>query len=219
MERIGEASVTPSHSALFIFHPKQPFLRRLLTRFLGLIPSMIVAIVVGRQGINTLLVISQVVLSIVLPFTMFPLIWLTSSKAVMRVRKTPELVRKELLSAQKDEAYGTPTSEPATLSESLSSLYADSLGEGDISSIRSVDGVFDMSTEAIDSPSDAEKDKEKFTATEMVHVDTIDQPSPASEADEYVDFSNSWSITILSYVIWILIIAANGYVIVTLAIG
>jgi metal iron transporter len=48
---------------------------------------MIVAVAVGRPGINALLVISQVILSIVLPFITFPLIYLTSSKSIMRVRK------------------------------------------------------------------------------------------------------------------------------------
>jgi metal iron transporter len=51
---------------------------------------MIVAISLGKPGINALLVVSQVVLSIVLPFVMFPLIWCTSSKTIMRVRKTGE---------------------------------------------------------------------------------------------------------------------------------
>jgi len=48
---------------------------------------MVVAVALGRPGINTLLVASQVALAIVLPFITFPLIWLTSSKKVMSVRK------------------------------------------------------------------------------------------------------------------------------------
>jgi metal iron transporter len=47
---------------------------------------MIVAVAVGRPGINTMLVASQVVLSLILPFIIFPLVWLTSSRTVMRVR-------------------------------------------------------------------------------------------------------------------------------------
>jgi metal iron transporter len=50
---------------------------------------MVVAVSVGRSGINSLLVASQVVLSVVLPFVAFPLIYLTSSEVVMRVRVTP----------------------------------------------------------------------------------------------------------------------------------
>jgi metal iron transporter len=53
---------------------------------------MAVALAVGRPGINVLLVASQVVLSIVLPFITLPLLYLTSSKTVMRVRKPDALV-------------------------------------------------------------------------------------------------------------------------------
>jgi len=69
-----------------------PVVRRLLTRLIAVIPSMAVALAVGRPGINVLLVASQVVLSIVLPFITLPLLYLTSSKTVMRVRKTDALV-------------------------------------------------------------------------------------------------------------------------------
>ena len=66
-------------------HLSQPVMRRLITRLLGLIPSMVVAVAVGQSGVNAMLVASQVVLSIVLPFIVFPLVWLTSSRTVMRV--------------------------------------------------------------------------------------------------------------------------------------
>jgi len=66
----------------------QPVIRRLVTRLLGLVPSMTVTIVVGRNGIDALLVASQVILSIILPFIVFPLIYLTSSSRIMRVPKT-----------------------------------------------------------------------------------------------------------------------------------
>lgn len=48
---------------------------------------MVVAASVGQSGIDALLVISQVVLAIVLPFVTLPLIWLTSSKKIMSVRR------------------------------------------------------------------------------------------------------------------------------------
>ena len=65
-------------------------MRRLLTRCLGLVPALVVAAAVGRAGIDALLVASQVTLSIVLPFIVFPLMYLTSSKAVMSVKKPLE---------------------------------------------------------------------------------------------------------------------------------
>ncbi|CAE6486223.1 unnamed protein product [Rhizoctonia solani] len=66
-----------------------PLARRTITRLIGLVPSMVVAIAVGRRGIDTLLVASQVALSIVLPFVIFPLVYLASSDAVMSV-PTPD---------------------------------------------------------------------------------------------------------------------------------
>ncbi|GAB1517422.1 Manganese transporter smf1 [Rhizoctonia solani] len=66
-----------------------PLARRTITRLIGLVPSMVVAIAVGRQGIDALLVASQVALSIVLPFVIFPLVYLASSDAVMSV-PTPD---------------------------------------------------------------------------------------------------------------------------------
>ncbi|KAK1220889.1 Manganese transporter smf1 [Marasmius sp. AFHP31] len=51
---------------------------------------MVVAIAVGRKGIDTLLVLSQVVLSIVLPFITLPFIYVMSSRGLMRVRAERE---------------------------------------------------------------------------------------------------------------------------------
>lgn len=67
------------HPGSFLY----PFLRRLITRFISLVPSVVVAVAVEREGINTLLFASQVVLSVVLPFVAFPLIYLTSKETVM----------------------------------------------------------------------------------------------------------------------------------------
>jgi metal iron transporter len=74
----------------FIRWSISPALRRLLTRLLGLIPSLIVAVAIGREGIDALLVVSQVVLSVCLPFITLPLLWLTSNTRVMTVRRRPD---------------------------------------------------------------------------------------------------------------------------------
>ncbi|PBK61561.1 hypothetical protein ARMSODRAFT_1025485 [Armillaria solidipes] len=64
-----------------------PVFRRLITRLLSFIPVLTVAIAIGtRSGIDTLLVASQVVLLIVLPFIVFPLLWLTSNRRTMSVK-------------------------------------------------------------------------------------------------------------------------------------
>jgi metal iron transporter len=99
---------------------------------------MTVAIVMGRSGIDTLLVASQVVLSVTLPFVTYPLIYCTSSKAIMSVRK--------------------PRS-----------------------------------------------------------VDTLSDESIVEEADdETVDFSSGWVMTGFGVTIWLVVVAANLYVLITL---
>ena len=64
---------------------KQPLLRRLVTRLIGVIPAAIVAAAAGNQGLNTMLVASQVLLSIVLPTVIFPLVYLCSKEDIMAV--------------------------------------------------------------------------------------------------------------------------------------
>ncbi|KAI8919909.1 NRAMP family [Powellomyces hirtus] len=62
----------------------KPWQRRLVSRSLAIIPAMIVALVKGGEGLNELLVISQVVLSCQLPFAMWPLVYFTSKKSECR---------------------------------------------------------------------------------------------------------------------------------------
>lgn len=61
----------------------RPWLRRLITRSIAIIPAIIVAIVMGEQGTTPLLILSQVILSFQLSFAVFPLVQFTSEKAKM----------------------------------------------------------------------------------------------------------------------------------------
>jgi Mn2+/Fe2+ NRAMP family transporter len=63
----------------------QPFARRLVTRLIGVIPAATIAAALGNQGLNTMLVASQVLLSIVLPTVIFPLVYLCSKEEIMTV--------------------------------------------------------------------------------------------------------------------------------------
>jgi metal iron transporter len=110
---------------------------------------MVVAIAIGRDGINALLVASQVILSIVLPFITFPLLWCTSSKTIMRVRKCP----------------------------GDGQLAGGGGGGGETSS------------------------------------------DPENGPEQWVDYSNGKIAIVIGIAIWLLIVVANAYVIVTLAMG
>jgi len=64
----------------------KPWLRRLVTRSISIIPSVIVAAAVGKEGLNTALTASQVVLSVILPFVMGPLVYFTCRNRYMTVQ-------------------------------------------------------------------------------------------------------------------------------------
>ena len=61
----------------------RPWLRRLITRGIAIVPAAIVAILYGAHGTARLLILSQVILSLQLSFAVFPLVMFTSEKAKM----------------------------------------------------------------------------------------------------------------------------------------
>ena len=63
----------------------RPWVRRLLTRSISIIPSIIIAGAVGKEGLNQTLTASQVALSVALPFVTAPLLWFTCKSSIMTV--------------------------------------------------------------------------------------------------------------------------------------
>src|SRR6059058_3623759 len=61
----------------------RPWLRRLITRLIAIVPAVIVAIVGGESGTAQLLILSQVILSLQLSFAVFPLVRFTCDRAKM----------------------------------------------------------------------------------------------------------------------------------------
>jgi len=61
----------------------KPWLRRLITRLIAIIPAVVVTIISGESGTAKLLVLSQVILSLQLSFAVFPLVMFTSDKLKM----------------------------------------------------------------------------------------------------------------------------------------
>ena len=61
----------------------RPWLRRLMTRVIAIIPAAVVAILYGEQGTAKLLILSQVILSMQLSFAVVPLVRFTSDRLKM----------------------------------------------------------------------------------------------------------------------------------------
>jgi manganese transport protein len=60
-----------------------PWLRRMITRLVAIVPAVVVTLLYGESGTGKLLILSQVVLSLQLPFAVIPLVQFTSSRAGM----------------------------------------------------------------------------------------------------------------------------------------
>jgi manganese transport protein len=65
----------------------RPWLRRLITRLIAIVPALITVGLYGERGSGALLILSQVILSLQLPFAVIPLVLFTSDR-----RKMGELV-------------------------------------------------------------------------------------------------------------------------------
>jgi manganese transport protein len=61
----------------------RPWLRRLVTRLVAIVPALITVILYGERGTGQLIVLSQVVLSLQLPFAVFPLVMFTGQRSKM----------------------------------------------------------------------------------------------------------------------------------------
>jgi manganese transport protein len=69
-----------------------PWARRLLTRAIAIVPVVIITVLHGERGAGQLLILSQVVLSMHLPFAVIPLVWFVSDRRKMGPLAIPPLL-------------------------------------------------------------------------------------------------------------------------------
>lgn len=142
-----------------------------------------------------------------LPFVAAPLILLTSSKAVMSVRRPPPDVR-------------IPAADELSLSTAATSTQPDLLSDF---SDRIEEIPHTQGEGALPCSLDDEKDSvvavtEKEVGTQRTQ-DVAEDASVSLHEDGYISFANHWAVTAISTVIFLIILAANVYAIVMLALG
>lgn len=71
----------------------RPWLRRLVTRAIAIVPALVTIALYGDAGIGRLLILSQVILSLQLPFAVFPLVSFTSDRRKMGPAVAPRWIR------------------------------------------------------------------------------------------------------------------------------
>jgi manganese transport protein len=71
----------------------RPWLRRLITRLIAIIPALLTVYFYGERGVASLLVLSQVILSLQLSFAVFPLVMFTGDRRKMGSLVAPVWMR------------------------------------------------------------------------------------------------------------------------------
>ena len=71
----------------------RPWLRRLITRLVAIVPAVVVVMLYGERGAGSLLILSQVILSLQLPFAVFPLVSFTADRHKMGAFVAPLWMR------------------------------------------------------------------------------------------------------------------------------
>ncbi|CCH46063.1 Manganese transporter [Wickerhamomyces ciferrii] len=96
----------------FIEWSFKPWVRRIITRLLAILPCIFVVSTMGRKGIADILNGSQVCLSLILPFVSAPLIYFTSVKQYMQVEIDDQQGENRIIGSIEGSNYGsTETSE------------------------------------------------------------------------------------------------------------
>lgn len=74
----------------FLHFRMRPWLRRLITRAAAIVPAALTIMYMGSHGTYKLLILSQVILSLQLPFAVIPLVHFTSDRRLMGEFATPK---------------------------------------------------------------------------------------------------------------------------------
>ncbi len=77
----------------FLHLHMRPWIRRLITRGLAIVPAVVVVVLYGGSGLSKLLILSQVILSVQLSFAVWPLVVFTSRKKWVGVFANSSLMR------------------------------------------------------------------------------------------------------------------------------
>lgn len=111
----------------FINWNMNPSLRRVITRLITIVPCLIVVIILGREGIADVLNMSQVILSLILPFVSAPLLYFTCNKDIMKVEFLSKIGTTNSNTFNKNSApsastFGSVSLTPSTSSSNLPPL-------------------------------------------------------------------------------------------------
>ncbi|SPO29805.1 related to vacuolar transport protein ESP1 [Ustilago trichophora] len=224
----------------FINWRTDPFLRRIVTRLVAIVPSLTVSLAVGKDGLDEMLVASQVALSIALPFVLLPLIIVTGSKARMTAEEMDGTEVESMASSTRSSIQAERTSREAAV-QSPPALE-DELDKGGVThrpaftreaSTSASLALFEMlPRNHIQTDSSLRSDEpSKKPPTEQQHQQQLSQPQASSQSASSLSggqqqvgkksqcFASAWYVQVVAYAIFAVIVVADVYVLITTFMG
>ncbi|KAF9348365.1 hypothetical protein BGX26_000224 [Mortierella sp. AD094] len=162
----------------------KPWVRRLMTRCLAIIPALVIVLVKGQDGLAQLLLASQVALSIQLPFAVIPLVLFTSMSRCMTIPVEDNVDKPGQL------GYGSGFgSDPKTATgvNAEGTIAAPRQDDAHITAVLSNDQEYNAGSES----------------------NTNTRPAPLLH-----NFKNSWWLVAISVIISIILLGLNFYLLV-----
>lgn len=187
----------------FLGMTTKPWIRRVITRSIAIIPAMVAACVTGREGLSSMLVGSQVALSIQLPFAVVPLVYFTARKSAMKLDLVVQVKSLD--------------PEPIKVTEQSKMSFID----------RTVARCRFSNTKSdwFEFPQFSKMNKDKNSKPESLKreaTSSAEQEAPIKVYDEMdswptpLTYANNMLSNVVSILIALLLIGLNGYLVVTL---
>jgi Mn2+/Fe2+ NRAMP family transporter len=160
-------------------------------------------------------------ISVVLPFVIFPLVWLCADEKVMTVRNAPSGRENECVTVV--EAVGGSHSSPEARSESVDNTLSGDIRSHELVSSPSATLPASGIAQATRAPSIPLSDKLRLLFVRMFwlvrHGSMSAPPVCNTEAPKLRSFKSHWSTTAFGYAFFTVVTVANAYVLLMLMIG
>lgn len=198
----------------FLGMTSRPWVRRIVTRLVAIIPAMVAAAVAGRQGLSNMLIASQVALSIQLPFAVVPLVIFTGMDRVMSI---------SVYNDSKEDKY--PETTDAEGVEEVEDVSDDQKRKSDRNGTMSTvekpvasKAVHETEEAALemDIMTTASSDTGSESKTSQAYIE--DAEAAISEVEPLM-YANNRIMNAVSVIVSLIIVGLNAYLVITLFMG
>ncbi|CAH7669695.1 natural resistance-associated macrophage protein-domain-containing protein [Phakopsora pachyrhizi] len=188
-----------------------PVVRRLVTRSIGIVPSAVVAAAVGPKGVDSMLIISQVGLSLALPFVIGPLILFTASPKIMSIYVSIEEILRDAKSSKKLQKTALASGDSGNDHYWTNRLEYNAVARKDSPRIRFEETV--TTNDDIEVMVGVESDASNLK------IKSQDQTSNSVAPLLTYSFANSRATVIVTAIIFVIVVSANIYALVEVSKG